>query len=331
MEVPTKVTNVFKSRDVNVCKNNLVTKSPLTFSNKLERSQKSQIGTVYPINSKAKLDSINQISNCFPSGQIASTAKVSTATDKPDSHFSNRTQASSTSLDASLGFPEDDWDDFDDFEIPVKGKNVSCNSEKCETSTDPVPSPSEEKSLCIGKGNNDVSVKAPEKKLSEKAQAFAEVKLLEQSVQGVAEVSPGPGQDEEDSLFGDSPVRPSRRRRTAQNKSVLSDSDDDNHDEPLKEAEGNKLFMTLFISSHNFKEKKNSTSMSCMFLEIKSSWNEPNIIDLDDNSEPENDLDFIPPSPVSDEISSALAMRSVHPINSLLTLLLFNILKDLYS
>lgn len=264
MEVPTKVTNVFKSRDVNVCKNNLVTKSPLTFSNKLERSQKSQISTIYPINSKAQLDSVTQISNGFPSGQIASTGsvKVSTATDKPDSHFANQTHASSTSPDESLAFPEDDWDDFDDFEIPVKeGKNVSYNSQKCGTSTDPVPSHSEEKSLCIGKGNNDMSVKASEKKLCEKVRASAEVKLLEHSVKDVAEVSPGPDLDEEDCLFGDSPVRPSRRRRTAQNKSVLSDSDDDNHDEPLKEAEGNKLFMTLLILRHHFKEKK--TAQPC--------------------------------------------------------------------
>lgn len=70
--------------------------------------------------------------------------------------------------------------------------------------------------------------------------------------------------------------------------------------------------------------------MFYMFLENKGSWNEPNVIDLDDNSEAENDLDFIPPSPVSDEISSALAMRYGHQINSL-SVLLLHILKDLYS
>lgn len=53
------------------------------------------------------------------------------------------------------------------------------------------------------------------------------------------------------------------------------------------------------------------------YLETKSSWIESNVIELDDNSEPENDLDFIPPSPVTDEIDSALATRLVLLINGL--------------
>lgn len=35
------------------------------------------------------------------------------------------------------------------------------------------------------------------------------------------------------------------------------------------------------------------------------------IIELDDNSDPEDDMDYIPPSPVPDEISSALETRLV--------------------
>lgn len=52
-------------------------------------------------------------------------------------------------------------------------------------------------------------------------------------------------------------------------------------------------------------------------LEKKSSWMESKVIELDDNSEPENDLDFIPPSPVTDGIASALATRLVLLINGL--------------
>lgn len=44
---------------------------------------------------------------------------------------------------------------------------------------------------------------------------------------------------------------------------------------------------------------------------------ESKVIELDDNSEPENDLDFIPPSPATDEIASVLATRLVLLINSL--------------
>lgn len=310
MDVPTEVTSVFKSRDVNVCKNNLVTKSPLTFSNKLERSQTSKISTFFTVNSKTKSDSISQIDNCAPSGQIsAASVKVTAATAKSDSHFANGRQASSTSLDASLGFPEDNWDDFDDFEIPVKGKNVPFNSEKCEMSTDPVRSPREEKSPRTGKDVSERSVPAPEKILCEKEQSYAEMNVLGHSVQDVAAVSAGPDQDQEDCLFGDSPVRPSRRRRNVLKKPVLSESDEDNGDEPYNEAKG-KLFMTLYIISYNLEIEMEHPWFACyVFLEIKSSWIDPKVIELDDNSEPEDDLDFIPPSPVSDEMSSALSTR----------------------
>lgn len=71
--------------------------------------------------------------------------------------------------------------------------------------------------------------------------------------------------------------------------------------------------------------------MFCMcyvFVEIKSSGIEPKVIELDDDSEPEDDLDFIPPSPVSDEMSSALSTRFVHLFKCSL-MLLFIILKHI--
>lgn len=257
VDIPSKVTNIFKSRDVNVYKNNLVTKSPLTFSNKLERSQTSKISAFVTVNSKTQSDPISQIDNCPPSGQISSAGsiKATAATAKSDSHFANGRQASSTSLDASLAFPEDSWDDFDDFEIPVKGKNVPFHLEKCEISTD------EEKSSCTGKDMSEGSVAAPEKILCEKEQSYAEMSVLGHSVQDVAADSPGPDQDQEDCLFGDSPVRPSRRRRNVCTKSVLSDSDEDNGDESCNEAKG-KFFMTLFIISYNL-EIINCTPIPC--------------------------------------------------------------------
>lgn len=241
VEIPTKVNNVFKSRDVNVCKNNLMTKSPLTFSNKLERSQKSKINT-FPVNSKTKSDSID---NCPPPGQIPSAGSAKVVTTKSDIHVVNGTRASSSSLGASLGFEDNNWDDFDDFEIPFNGKNVSYSSEKCELSTELIPSPNEEKFPCTGKGNNDVSVTEPDNKLLEKEQSCAKLNVLEHSVQ-VAADSRRADQDQEDGLFGDSPVRPSRRRCTVHTKSVLSDSEEDAGEEPLKEVKGNQLYMTLF-------------------------------------------------------------------------------------
>lgn len=167
------------------------------------------------------------------------------ATTKSDIHVGNGMRASSSGLDVSLGFQDNNWDDFDDFEIPVNGKNVSYSSEKCELSTEPVPPHNEEKSPCTGKGNNDVSVMEPENKLLEKELSCAELNILEHRAQ-VAADSQGPDKDQEDCLFGDSPVRPSRRRRAVHTKSVLSDSEEGAGEEPLKEGKGHKLFLTLF-------------------------------------------------------------------------------------
>lgn len=45
--------------------------------------------------------------------------------------------------------------------------------------------------------------------------------------------------------------------------------------------------------------------------EDKKKLIDSNVIELDDNSEPEDDIHYIPPSPVPDEISSALETRLV--------------------
>ena len=231
-----------------MCKNYLVTKSPLTFSNKLERCQSSKINTFFSTNSKNKSDSISHIDNCAPSGQISSAASVKAAAATSDSHFANGRQTSSTSLDASLGFPEDNWDDFDDFEIPVKGKNGPFNSEKCKMITDPVKSPNEEKSPHTEKDVSKGSIPAPDKILCEEEQSCEEMSALGHSVQDVAAILPGPDQDQEDCLFGDSPVSLSRRRCNVLTKSVLSDSDEDNGDEPCNKAKS-RLFITFFTIS----------------------------------------------------------------------------------
>lgn len=51
----------------------------------------------------------------------------------------------------------------------------------------------------------------------------------------------------------------------------------------------------------------------CYSIGNKKIWIDPKTIEIDDNSEPEDDLDCIPPSPISDEIiyaGSALETRS---------------------
>ncbi|KAK5867418.1 hypothetical protein PBY51_011912 [Eleginops maclovinus] len=99
---------------------------------KLEGPQKSKINNFFPVSSNGKSDSLSPAGNCAPVGQpspAGSVFKVTTAPTKSD----NQTSCNggiSTSLDASLGFSMDDWDDFDDFETPVKAKNDS-SVQKC--------------------------------------------------------------------------------------------------------------------------------------------------------------------------------------------------------
>lgn len=300
VEVPAKVisSNVLANRNVNVPKNSLMTKSPLTFSNKLERPQKSKINNFFPVSSKGKLDAISPAGNCAPAGQTSSAvsaSKVTTAPSKCDNQFSSGNGGTSTSLDASLGFPMDDWDDFDDFETPVKAKNDSISSEISGKSTNPVSSLSEEKTQFTGKLNHDASLLTPELNnsfatrngLCRNEQSQMETDELEHSVNKAA-VSPGPilNKDPAEFELKDSPVRMTIRRPPVHLKSVLSDSEEDNNDvfEPFKGG-----------------------------TDEKNKFIDPKVIQLYDNSEPEDDLDYIPPSPIPDEVSytsTALGKRS---------------------
>ena len=246
MEVPSKVisSNVLANRNVNVpVKNSLVTKSPLTFSNKLERPQISKINNFFPVSSKGKSDSISPAGYCSPAGQTPSAVsafKVTTAPTKSDNQYTSGNGGNSTSLDASLGFPLDDWDDLDDFETPVKAKNDSFTSG------------------VSGKLNHEASLTTPESSssiankncLSKSEQCCMETDELEQS-DYTAAVSPGPSlnQDPAESEPEVSPIKRTRWRPPPPVQSVLSSSEEDNDDvlEPLKGKTGNKVFVAAFV------------------------------------------------------------------------------------
>ncbi|XP_073329045.1 recQ-like DNA helicase BLM isoform X2 [Pagrus major] len=244
---------------------------------KLERPQKSKINSFFNVSSKGKSDSISLAGDCAAASQTPSAVsaiKATTASTKSDNQFTSGTRGSSC-LDASLGFPLDDWDDFDDFEMPVKTKNDSFSSEKTGKSNNPVPSPGGEKTQLAGKNGLSIS-----------EQSCMKTDELDHK----AAISPGPSlnQDAAESELEDSPVKTTRRRRRPPPplpppKSVFSDSEEDNdvEFEPFKGTADN-----------------------------KKTWIDPKVIELDDNTEPEDELDYIPPSPIPDEISSALEMRS---------------------
>uniref|UniRef100_A0A3B5ADX8 RecQ-like DNA helicase BLM n=1 Tax=Stegastes partitus TaxID=144197 RepID=A0A3B5ADX8_9TELE len=281
VELPTKVisSNVLASRNGNVPKNSLVTKSPLTFPNKLDRPQKSNISSFFPVSSKCESDSISQAANPSPACQTApavSGFKVTPAPTKPDPEFSSGKGIISTSLDESLGVPMDDWDDFDDFETPAKTKNDSFSSEKSGKSSKLLSCPTEEKAKFAGKLNHDASPERLSNKTGE--QSCMETDEPEYSVDKAA-VSQCPSVE-------DSPVKMTRRRTAAHLKSAISDSEEDSNavPEPFEDRTGS--------------EKK---------------WIDPKVIDLDYNSELEDDFDCVPPSPVNDEISYTTSVKEKRP------------------
>nr|XP_019934965.1 PREDICTED: Bloom syndrome protein isoform X2 [Paralichthys olivaceus] len=281
VEVPTKVisSNVLANRNVNVPKNSVVTKSLLAFSNKLERPQKSKINNFFPVSSKGKSESISPAGPCAAqTPPVVSGIKSTTAPTIHNSQFPSGNSIS-TSLDASLGFQLDNWDDIDDFETPVKGKNDSFNSEISGNSTKPVSPPNGEKKEFTRKLNLDDPVVTPDfgnsfskkKGLSKSEQSCLETNKLEHSVNKTAD-SPGLSfyQDPAELFPDDSAIKMPRRRGHAHLKSIMSDNDNDNNfvSEPLKERK-----------------------------------------ELDDKSEPDDEKDYIPPSPIS-YTSPILEMRS---------------------
>ncbi|KAM8892647.1 recQ-like DNA helicase BLM isoform 4-T4 [Spinachia spinachia] len=285
VEVPTKVigANVLANRNVNVSKNHLVTKSHLTFPNKLERLQKSQINNFFSVSSKSKSGSISPAGNRAPAG--VSSIKGTTAPTKPHNQFTSGNGSSSKGLDTSLGFPMDDWDDLDDFEIPVK--NDSFSSDISGMSTNPVSSINEEEaqlslmkpqlSDCFGNGNS----------LSRSEQSCMETDELEHRVR-VAAASPEHCLNSEPAKFelDVSPLKTTRKRPPGHRRPVMSDSEEDNDDglEPFKAK-----------------------------TDDKTKWADPTVIQLYGDSDPEDDLDYIPPSPIPDAVScttSALETRS---------------------
>ncbi|XP_049579125.1 recQ-like DNA helicase BLM isoform X4 [Syngnathus scovelli] len=223
-ETPSKVTspNVLASRNVNVPANSLVTQRVVTFSNKPKTSQNSKINNFFSVSSKCNSDVSTDSVPAFRSpSSLASTGKV--CPPKFDRPGLNTNVSTPISLDESLGFQIDDWDDLDDFETPTKAKNASFNEDTSRTDK-PIASPKKDETQTI-------------------------------QVRELAE-----------SELDDSPINTPRRRHPAYRKSVISDSEDDVNEVPMKDD--------------------------------NTKWVDPKI-KLDVTSEREDDLDYVPPSPES--------------------------------
>ncbi|XP_060932608.1 recQ-like DNA helicase BLM isoform X2 [Limanda limanda] len=249
-------------------------------STKLEGPQKSKINNFFSVSSKGKSESISPAGTFAPAAQTPPAVSAIKSTTAPSIHNSQfpSENSTSTSLDASLGFQLDDWDDIDDFETPAKGKNDSFNSEISGTSTKPVSLPNGGKHEFTRKLSLNDSVMTPDVSnslsknngLSRSEQSCLETKELEHCVNKTAD-SPGFSfyQDPEELFPDDSSIKMPRRPRRAHLKSVMSDSEDDNN-----------------VVSEPLKERKDDTKTVV----------DPAVIELDDKSEPDDD--YIPPSPI---------------------------------
>ncbi|KAM4734184.1 recQ-like DNA helicase BLM isoform 2-T2 [Anableps anableps] len=262
-------------------KSSLVT-TKVEYPTKLERTQKSKINSFFPPSSNSK-------SNFSPAGNSSSVCetppadtgiKVIAASAKSDNQSSCGGKGiSSRKLDVSA-LPVDDWDDFEDFETPTKTKNDSFCSEKSARVTKTMSSSGEEFPEFTGKQSHDSGHLKPELNKMNSDLSCMELEEPESSI-GKTTVSleqslvHGPSDYEVE----DSPVKRTRRRCPPPHvTSVLSDSDEE-----------------ISAISEPLKAKTDG----------KGKWIDPKVIELNDNSEPEEDDDCIPPSPPPDECSHA--------------------------
>ncbi|XP_005798332.1 Bloom syndrome protein isoform X1 [Xiphophorus maculatus] len=278
VEYPTKVNspNILANRNVNVQGNSLLTKSSLTFSNKLERTQKSKINNFFSpsTNSKSNFSLAGNSTSACQAPPADTGGKVIAAPAKPDNPSSCGGKGnSSTGLDLS-DLPFDDWDDFQDFETPTKTKNDSLCSEKSVRVTKTVSSSDEEFPEFTGKQSHghlksELSKKNREQSCMEKEEPEPGVGKTAVSLE--PSLVDGLPDDEVE----DTPVKRTRRRCPPPHvTSVLSDSDEEisTMSEPLKDK-----------------------------TDEKAKWIDPKVIKLNDNSEPKEDVDYIPDSPPPDE------------------------------
>ncbi|XP_056454234.1 recQ-like DNA helicase BLM isoform X1 [Gadus chalcogrammus] len=154
VDVPFKLlqSNVLTKRSVNIT-------SP-TIPNKPEISNPN-INSFFAVNTKTKVDSPNITARKLPS--TVTQVIPDTPQDKPSSGNSSN----QVDLAASFVFPEDDWDDFNDFETPVKVKSSLETSgrtdKKCSNKNDELKKTSHNDAECsiITAANGDRTKTSP--------------------------------------------------------------------------------------------------------------------------------------------------------------------------
>ncbi|XP_019896125.2 Bloom syndrome protein homolog isoform X2 [Esox lucius] len=302
VEVPTKVnsSNGLTNRSVNVPCDIAVTKPPLTFSTKPKRPlAKVNFSSVIP---KSKSEVISPFLNPFsvskPISSVGSSATHSPALTKSASLITGNNGSQSTGLDSCFDNPSDGWDDLDDFETPVKGncktpspgtsgksgKGTPVSTvDKVHSNTHgsdkyvPIQTLNATENIHIGKKNSPIGT----------GQCIT-IKDSQGCLGPISTVPRDcPKQDPaewEDWEVDDSPIQTVRRRRPAARAAPV-----------LNDCKGN------ITDPHLGPVGKN--------ISHQSKRNDTDVIDLDVNSELDEDLDFIPPSPSLENSSHSISTK----------------------
>ncbi|XP_052008595.1 recQ-like DNA helicase BLM isoform X1 [Xyrauchen texanus] len=285
VEVPQKVTtaNVFANRSVNVPHSCEVTKTPVTFQKKPERAAPKVNFFTAP--SRLKISTVNPLANPFAVSKTALLQSTIMTFPKPTVLPVDSTHAQTVGelkSDSSLSITINEWDDdFDDFEIPVKGRIASPGA---GMSSKKLSGPDQKTHL------NSSSTKSDETTLNGTSHA-TDIKTAPQDILSAANgLSTEPTEREPE----DSPIRRTKTHKISiEQKSLLSDSEDEEI-----------IDCILPDKKENFKctdEKE---------LAKESKRAETDIIDIDDSQKDnfyDDFEDFIPPSPMPEDMSPSVS------------------------
>ncbi|CAM4583369.1 unnamed protein product [Leuciscus chuanchicus] len=267
VDVPQKVT-VLANRSVNVLRSCEVTKTTVTFPQKPERVAPKVNFFTAPTRLKTII--LNPLANPFAVNKtplVQSTIKaLPKSAALPKDSTDDQTVGEFKNDLSQLSFNE--WDDLDDFETPVKGRVVS-----------PVAGTSTQKPSVSDQNTspNSSCAKSDETALHGGSQATETITAPKDVLSAANGVSTEPAEIETE----ESPIKKGKRHKSVQQKALLSDTEDEEIIDCISPV-------------------KNQEDFKCV------TTTETNIIDVDDSENDnvyENDEDFIPPSPVPEEMS----------------------------
>ncbi|XP_055029688.2 recQ-like DNA helicase BLM isoform X1 [Misgurnus anguillicaudatus] len=296
-DIHQKVTgaNVLTNRSVNVPHNFEVTKTPVTFLKKPEKAAPKVNFFTAP--SRRKTMTVNPLANPFAMSKpplVQSTLKVlPKSTILPMDSTKDQT-VGELKTDTSLSTSINEWDDFDDFETPVKERVVSPSA---GTSTKKLGV------LAQNTSPNSSCTKKVDTSLNGSSEATTDPKDVLPAADKIS--TEAPEREPEDS-----PIKKTKKRKTsAQQKSLMSDTEDEE-------------IIDCIPPSAKEEEKTETTDQMAAAAEEGKWADRDDIIDIDDCETDYlyDDYDnFIPPSPVPEDPSPSFSNKDKslsHPVTS---------------